>query len=167
MRDLGKLSSTKVAKLNQAVRAAVKMVSSSANVATLGWARSSATNADKSTNAHSRVVFDLRNPGPLRARSTTRHGRSSIWMKKFGRCPQLDRSQAVTTERHYRTVRLKSCTPCHERRVVPSSSQLLRAPETMKASKVAVLRACLADAGLIPRTRRRLQRASPYANGAA
>jgi hypothetical protein len=51
--------------------------------------------------------------------------------------------------------------------IVVLLDELLRDPEKMKASKVAVLRACLADAGLIPRTRRRLQRASPYANGAA
>jgi len=51
--------------------------------------------------------------------------------------------------------------------IVVLLDELLRDPEKMKASKVAVLRACLADAGLIPRTRRRLQRANPYANGAA
>jgi hypothetical protein len=51
--------------------------------------------------------------------------------------------------------------------IVVLLDELLRDPEKMKASKVAVLRACLADAGLIPRTRRRLQRANPWTSGAA
>jgi len=51
--------------------------------------------------------------------------------------------------------------------VVVLLDELLRAPETMKASKVAVLRACLADAGLIPRTRRKLQGSAELADDGA